>query len=725
MRSRLVMRLWVGLFLLAVVAAGQSTGTVSGTVLVDTSGEPMHAARVILSPLGRSADTDEGGKYEFVNVPPGSYDILATSPGLAADRVTVQVTAGATATMDLRLRLAPVKESITVTATGREEVVTNALQSVAVLDLTQLPIRNSASLGEVLENEPGIAKRSSGPGNGRPVIRGFDGDRVLMLEDGVRTGTLSFQSGDHGEPVDVNQLERIEVVRGPATLLYGSSAVGGVVNVISRHDLHQHPDQGVRGFLTGSGGSNNGLGSGSGGFEFGAGNWQFWASGGGLRTGDYSSAAGKVFNSGTRMEQTNGGLGYYGSKAFASFNYAFTDSQYGVPYDPAEEDPEIPTLKLRRNGYRTTFGLKDLGFFDAITAKVNYTDYHHEEVVENEVETAFFNKQVNYQLTFDQKKKGMWSGSFGLWGLHRDYKTEGEEAIAPPTLQNGFAVFALENIDLESKTRIQFGGRLEHNAYNPTGLDKRSFTGFSGSVGVSQKLWNGGALAVNYSHAYRAPALEELYNNGPHPGNATFEIGNPNLTRERNDGIDVSLRHQSSRLRGELNFFAYHFSNFIYFAPTGEFEDGLPVADYAQGNSNFRGFEAKLDVGLHRNFWLNLGSDAVRARLTEGDTPLPRIPPVRGRIGFDARYKGLSFKPEVVLANSQTGVFTTETPTAGYAVVNMQGSYTLSRPHHLQIFSANFFNLGDNLYRNHLSFLKAFAPEIGRGIRVSYTIQFF
>jgi iron complex outermembrane receptor protein len=149
------------------------------------------------------------------------------------------------------------------------------------------------------------------------------------------------------------------------------------------------------------------------------------------------------------------------------------------------------------------------------------------------------------------------------------------------------------------------------------------------------------------------------------------------------------------------------------------------VAVYSQGNSNYRGFEGKLDVALHRNFWLNLGADSVRARLSEGDTPLPRIPPVRGRIGIDARYKGLSVRPEVVLANSQTGVYSTETPTAGYAVVNVQGSYTLVGAHHLQIFSANFFNAGNNLYRNHLSFLKAFAPEIGRGVRVSYSIQFF
>lgn len=723
----------------------QTQGTIRGSVTTEPSGEAMHGARVVLSPLGRSVDSGDDGRYEFTNVPAGTYDLIAQIPGLSSDRATVMLTTGGTATADLHLRVAPVRESLTVTAAGREEVLNNALQSVVVLDMTQLPIRSSASLGEVLQDEAGIAKRSSGPGSGRPVIRGFDGDRVLIMQDGMRTGTLSSQSSDHGEPIDVNQLERIEVVRGPATLLYGSNAIGGVVNAISRHDVHQHASPGVRGFVTGTGGSNNGLGGASAGFEIGAGNWQLWASGGGQRTGNYHTPIGEILNSQSRMTQTQGGLGYYGDKFFANFNYTFTDSLYGVPAEPEDEHEgeedhehegeedheeeghahEAPELLLRRHNYRGTFGLKNVGFFEAITARVNYSDYNHDEIVDGVTETQFSNNQFTYRVQFDQKKKGRLSGSFGIWGTHRDYKVVGEESLAPPTTQNSFAAFTVQNVDFDSGTRVQFGGRLEHNGYTPTGLPQRSFTGFSGSAGVSQRLWNGGALAFNYTHSYRAPALEELYNNGPHPGNGLFEIGDPNLTRESNNGIDVSLRHQTSKLRGEFNVFYYRLKDFVYFSPTGEFDEGLPVAFYAQGDSRFRGLEGKLDVALREYFWLNLGVDAVNARLTATDTPLPRIPPVRGRLGFDARYKGISFKPEVILAQSQTGVFVTETPTAGYAVVNLQGSYTLARQHQLHTFSVNFFNAGDTLYRNHLSLLKSFAPEIGRGVRFSYSMQVF
>ncbi len=712
-----------------------NTGTIAGTVYLERTGEPLHGVRVVLSPVGRSVESGEDGKYEFQNVPAGAFDVIAINPGLTDEHQRIQLAAGESQTADFRLRIAAIRDNVTVTATGREEVVTNALQSVAVLDLTQLPIRSSASLGEVLQDEAGISKRSSGPGSGRPVIRGFDGDRVLVMQDGMRTGTLASQSSDHGEPIDVNQLERIEVVRGPSTLLYGSNAIGGVVNAISRHDVHQHASPGVRGFITGTGGSNNGLGGSSAGFELGVGNWQFWASGGGQRTGNYQTPTGEIRNSQARIAQTQGGLGYYGNKFFANFNYTFTDSLYGVPAEAEEEHEgeeeeeghhhEAPELLLRRHNYRGTFGMKDVGFLETITAKVNYTNYKHDEIVEGATETEFFNKQLTYRIQFDQKKKDRSSGSFGVWGTHRDYKIFGAESIAPPTMQNSFAAFTVQNLDFESGTRLQFGGRVERNAYDPLGLIKRSFIGFSGSAGISQRLWKGGALAFNYTHSYRAPALEELYNNGPHPGNATFEIGNPNLKRERNDGIDVSLRHQTARLRGEFNAFYYNLKDFVYFSPTGDFDDGLPVANYAQGDSRFRGLEGKLDVALRNYFWINLGLDAVNARLTATDTPLPRIPPVRGRLGFDARFKGLSFKPEVILAQSQTGVFGTETPTAGYAVMNLQGSYTLAQQHRVHVFSVNVFNAGDALYRNHLSLLKSFAPEIGRGVRFAYNVQFF
>jgi iron complex outermembrane receptor protein len=284
-------------------------------------------------------------------------------------------------------------------------------------------------------------------------------------------------------------------------------------------------------------------------------------------------------------------------------------------------------------------------------------------------------------------------------------------------------------LDFE-RVSLQFGGRLENNRYNPEpsetrgSLPDRGFTGFSGAAGIRVSTWKDGSFVANYSHSYRAPSLEELYNLGPHPGNAAFEIGDPNLDRELGDGLDFGVRHSSKRVRFEANGFYYHIKDFIFLAPTGDVEDGLKVSEYDQATARYTGAEARFDTALHPALWLNLGLDYVNAELTSDSTPLPRIPPLRGRIGLEFRHKGLLLNPEIVMANHQNRVFPTETTTAGYALFNIAGSYLFAQQHAAHIISFNFFNAGDTLYRNHLSFIKDFAPEMGRGFRVTYTLRF-
>jgi iron complex outermembrane recepter protein len=318
----------------------------------------------------------------------------------------------------------------------------------------------------------------------------------------------------------------------------------------------------------------------------------------------------------------------------------------------------------------------------------------------------------------------------------------GEEALSPPVDQNTFAVFALQELDLE-RVQLQLGGRIETNRYEPIGpvarphqdgeeeepeivqLPNRAFTGASAGIGARLNLWSGGAFVTNFTTSFRSPALEELYNLGPHVGNLAFEIGNVNLRRERSKGLDLSLRHQGRRIRGEANFFYYGFDNFVYLAPTQGVVDGLFEADWSQNDARFLGTELKLDVGLHENIWLKLGLDAVDAKLTATGASLPRIPPRRGRVGLDFRHAGLSVNPEVVMADARNDVFNTETRTPGYTVLNLKASYTIPQRHFSHHFSVEFFNVGDRLYRNHVSFIKDLAPEIGRGIRVGYAMRFF
>ena len=718
----------------------QTAASIRGKVTLANSSEPIQHAHVLLIPSGKGTMSSPTGEYEFNNLPPGRYELVARMSAMSDDRKKIEVKAGETAIVDFALGFGVVRQEVTVTATGKETSIDDSFQTVTSRDSYELLSRSQGtSLGDLLENETGIAKRSSGPGSSRPVVRGFDGDRVLMLQDGTRTGTLSYQSGDHGEPVDVTAAERVEVVRGPATLLYGSNAIGGVVNVISNeHVIHEKPHDGLTGKLTGLAGSNNGQAQGGVNLTYGHKNWLIYGAAGGVRAGDYKTPLGVVLNSGTDMKNGTIGFGRFGEKTSFHLNFQGSSGKYGVPFP--QDDPEAERSRLDWKSYSVRLNgvIKKLGdFIDNFEYDAAYTHWNHAEKLLQQPEvgsgltpdpitgTEFFNKTWTYQGVFHQRKKGPLTGSFGFWGLDRGYESRGAEALSPPVKQGALAGFVLEELDFE-KVRFQFGTRVENNRYQPASTyQDRSFTGASVSGGVIVPLWKGGSVFGNYMHSYRAPALEELYNHGPHPGNNVFEIGDPTLTREMGDSLEVGLRHNSNRFRFSTSLYRYQLHDYVYLEPDGRIEDGLPVANYRQADSRFLGAEARTEVALHPSFWLLAGFDTVDAQVIATRVNLPRIPPVRGRAGFDWRRGSLSLRPELVLSNRQWQVSEFENPTAGYAVVNFSGNYTLSRGRILHMFSLNVFNATDRLYRNHLSFVKEFAPEIGRGVRLGYTFQWF
>ena len=482
--------------------SGQSYGTLQGTITLADGGTPLHGVVVTIVQLRRTAVTDESGKYTFEQVPPGNYTVLSHLEGFPDVTRSITVTGGGITTLDLQLRLSGLREEVTVTATGTEQSTFEAFQSVTTLDATRIAEESHTALGEVLDKEPGVAKRSFGPGSARPVIRGFDGDRVLVLQDGIRMGSLASQSADHGEPVDVLSLERLEVLKGPATLLYGSNAIGGVVNAITGH---QHAHKGWRGYFTGVGGTTNNQGGISGGGEYGTGRWLFWGSGSGQRTGDYDTPIGRVPNSKTRAADGTGGFSWYGDKGFFSASYSHDNRRYGVPFaaqfeggeaeetvsaGPAvfkgnlfnnqvdDEEEEQIDLKMRRHEFQVNTGFRNLGaFVDSFRLTLDYSDYQHKELEGPIVGTVFNNKQFVYRGVFDQRRSGRLSGSFGFSGFHRDYEAIGAETLAPPVIQNSFAVFGFQSLDFE-RVAFQFVERVDNNSYKPVVLTNISFIGF-------------------------------------------------------------------------------------------------------------------------------------------------------------------------------------------------------------------------------------------------------
>ena len=749
---------WLGCAMLAgsIAAVGnvtaQETGAVRGTVRLDANNDTVAGAIVLAIGPGRVALTDDNGRFEIEGLPAGTHELLAQREHLTAARQSVVVEPGEIAVAHFVLKLSPVHEELTVTATtGAETTVFEAFNTITILDAFDLATNPQGTIGGLLEHQPGIAKRSFGPGTSRPIIRGFDGDRVLIMQDGIRTGDLSAQSGDHGVSIDPASLDRLEVVRGPATLLYGSNALGGVVNAITPHEsVRATPTDGLIGQATTDGGSTNSQTGGNASLQFGQAQWQLWAGGGRRQTDDYDTPEGPVLNSGTRLTNGRTGFGFAGERLFFRAGYQIEDGRYGVPFAGTFGDkagaPGLVDVDHLRQSLRVDVGARSLNtpLLESFRVATSVLDWHHEEVETEDgldvVGTTFDNESVVVRAEFDQRVTTYLSGKFGVWSLFRDYRSRGREALTPTTTQKAFAVFAYEELDF-GRYRVQFAGRLEVNDYDveprapdagagdealvASSVRDRDFLGSSGSVGVQADLGTAGAFIANVTRSYRAPALEELYNFGPHVGNLTFEIGDPDLEREVSLGLDLSVRHQSSRVRGELSFYVYDIDGFVFPALTGDVAEGLRVATFLRGDSRFVGFEAEGSVQLLDTTWLNAGLGFVDARLSTRDEALPRIPPLQGQVSVDIPYRGFTVNPEWIWTAEQSRVFRGEPSTAGYSIFNIAGSYVWPRANAAHIFTVRGYNLTNELYRNHTSFIKDLAPEIGQGVNVTYSLRFF
>ncbi len=774
LRAALLLAVLLGL---SQITFSQTGSTIRGTVVSDINSAPVSGVSVQITQLRRNVETGENGVYEFTGVPDGNYTVITHIEGFSDKAQSVRVSGGA-ATADFRISLAALTEEVTVTATGTDESIFESFQSVTAVGPTKIREQANTSIGEVLEREAGVGKRSFGPGTSRPTIRGFEGDRVLVLQDGIRNGSLGSQSGDHGEPVDALNLERLEVIKGPATLLYGSNAVGGVVNAVTGDEDDAHP--GLRGSFSGLGATNNRQGGVSGNVEYGYKGFLFNGAASFLREGDFRTPLGEIPNSASRAAAGNFGVGYFSEKYFIHGGFNLDRRRYGVPYAPLFEEgafltgdcdeepkegkgepcqydifairdqfsnslPEVPEeaidLKMQRNNYRFRGGFRDVkgpivqgNFF------IDFSDYQHEEIETedgiDEVATTFTNDVFSYRAAFQQAKYKNLTGRFGFEGFRRSYLTEGAESlVAGRVRQDNFAVFGLQEVSFD-RVALQFGGRVESNRYRPVDPinPDREFTGFSGAAGIRFRLWEGAAFVTNFSTSYRAPALEEIYNFGPHIGTVTFEIGDRDLTRERSNGVEFSLRQNFKRVRLNGSFYYYDINDFVYLAPQDEnddglidVEDGLPVASYFQEDSRFTGFDLSADFDITNYLGAFVSADIVSARLKNSDIAVPRIQPARLRLGLDMRYKGLSVRPEVLFASKKNldNTFTLETPTAGYGLFNVNASYVYAKEKYAHIFTLGGTNLTDKLYRNHQNFIKDILPEQGRGLRASYTIRFF
>jgi iron complex outermembrane receptor protein len=727
---RAVWSLFVLSFLVLVAATGaaQQGTTVSGTLSNSLSGENLANATVTIEELSRAVRTGADGRFTIPNVPPGRYHLLVRAEGFTPKRSEITV-AEAAVTADLLVD--PQLHFTEVVSVSPESVNQfDSFQPTNVLAGQELQKELQGTIGDTLQYEPGIATRSFGPGPARPVIRGLDGDRVLILEDGGRMGDLSSQSGDHGVNVNPGSASRIEVVRGPATLLYGANAIGGLVNVIS-NGIPTEPVTGAHGGATFDLGSAANEGAGGGDVTVGNGRFALHAGGSGRRTGDYDTPEGEIPNSFTRGGFGEVGASWTGPNGYLGGNYAYDRTHYGIPFVEEGEtniDPRRHIFNLR--GERRFAD----GFFSGVRAWFGVRRYRHDEKDGDLVVTEFKNNITEFDVRLNHRGGSKLKGSFGGWVMGRAYDSIGEEALAPPVDQNAFAGFVYEEITATPHVTFQFGGRIDHSSYDAQeAAPSRDFTDFSGSLGLLFHPTDATTVAFSFARASRNPALEELYNNGPHVGNFAFEIGDPDLDSEHALGFDVSFRWRATRASGEVTYFFNDISDFIFRRLTGEIEDDLPVTVFTAGDSRLQGVESHVDVAVSRNIWIEGGLDYVRGELTALDQPLPRMPPLRGRLGGRFQRNGFQAGIEGVFAAKQDRIYTEldpdgvpvgETPTDGYNLMKLFGSYSFGRGGVTNTITARLDNSTNELYRNHLNYLKDLAPEVGRNFKLLYSVRF-
>jgi iron complex outermembrane recepter protein len=616
-------------------------------------------------------------------------------------------------------------------------------------------------IGDTLTQLPGVSSTSFAPGASRPVLRGFQGGRVAVLTDGIGNIDASNTSADHAVTIESLTADRIEVLRGPAVLLYGGQAVGGAVNIVDKRIPRKVPDEPVHvdallGYASAnqeySGGASldvpltsrfvvhvdgsyrKGKDQRSGGFVLSpalrAETLAFANASSDPEESEslraLSSSRGKVPGTAVKTWTAGVGASFIDDGGNLGISYSIYDTLYGIASRPGGEERVSIDLKQYRFDMRGEVNLGD-GLFDKVKLRSGYANYRHQEIVAGEIGTLFLSKGIETRAELVQNEKNGWNGASGLQFQTRDFEAIGEEAFVPPNKTNQFGIFTLQEFAL-GKITLQGSARYDRASLRALSLDtKRTFNNVSAALGLaySDGLFKVGA---NSSRTARAPSAEELFSNGPHLATQAFEIGDANLKSERSWNGELYVRYDSTPFELSATLHANRFSNFIYERETGNTEDDLPVFQITQSKARFWGveLEASARIGSFAGFDLetDIVSDYVRAKFGNNGGNVPRIPPLRVLGGIGLKSDSIDLRGEVEWADNQNRTEFSETTTKGYTVTNASATFRpWGRNRNIALIaSAN--NIFDVTVRRAASFTKDFAPLAGRDFRVTARFSF-
>ncbi len=643
-----------------------------------------------------------------------------------------------------------------VIVTGAPFGVTDraSLLAVAVLDEEDLAVAPAATLGDLVNGLPGVRSTNFAPGASRPVIRGLSGPRVQVLTNGLGLIDASSVSPDHQVAVDPAEARRIEIVRGPSTLVFGGSAIGGVVNIIDDRIPTERPE-GLDGHISAQASSVDDGTSLGGRLKADAGPLVFTLDGFTRSASDYSvpvfpesrrqlAAEGEeagdertVENTFVNLDQYGAGVSWIGSRGYLGLSVKRVETTYGVPghehehededededHDHAEEGVSIG-LEQTRYDLRGELNF-DAGPFSAARLSAGWADYEHTEFEGDEVGTQFLSEGHEGRLELIQRERNGWQGVVGLQLLERTFDAVGDEAYVPRTEISEQGLYTVQRLD-RGGLGFEGGLRLDKRSLESLAAD-REFSNVSASAGAffrpSEPLFLGLSLARNE----RAPSEVELFAQGAHIATGAFEVGDIDLDSEVATSIEATLHFASGPFEFDLHAYHADYDGFIDLRPTGleDAESELPIFEYVQTDAQFRGFEAEAEYRLwesgQRSLTLTGAADWVRASTDLG--PAARIPPWSVTAGLDWVSRRFDAGLEVRHVGEQDRTAGFELPTDSYTLVNLKAALRPFADRNVTVF-AEASNLTDEEAREHASFQKDIAPMPGRSLRAGVTWRF-
>ncbi|MFN5243063.1 MAG: TonB-dependent receptor [Novosphingobium sp.] len=662
-----------------------------------------------------------------------------------------------------------------IVVVGHPPVDFNLLNSTSTLEGDKLDVSLRGQLGETLASLPGVSATSFTPGASRPVLRGFDGDRIRVLTDGIGAIDASSVSADHAVVFDALTVDHIDVLHGPAVLLFGGQAIGGAVNALDKRIPRAVPD-GIKLDVLGSYGSAANERAASGAAQFRLGDrWaasvdasrrksddlkvpglvnspslradlldeaaEYRADGEPAEAEEYEELAnltGKVPNTAARSTTFGAGLAFIDAGGNLGISVQRQDMRYGLPTRPGaghhdhggggDHGEELVSIDLgqTRVDLRGAVELGE-GLFDSIQVRGAFGDYQHIEFEGDEVGTTFTGRGFEARADLVQNTKGGWRGRSGVQYFTRNLSIVGAEAFAPTNDVTRFGVFTLQSFRF-GPFEIEGAGRYERATVRASSVGfQQTYDLWSGAAGASWRFAPGWKLGASYIRGARAPAPEELLSDGLHVATQAYEVGDASFRPETSNGGEVFLRYDGGRYNLSITGYLTDFGSFIAALPTGAEEDDFPVFQYAQDPARFQGFEASASAKVldwtDGGLTLDAQADYTHAEL-KGIGPVPRIPPLRLRGGAEFEFGPLHFRGEVDWNDKQDRVASFEAPVDGFTLVNVSAVWHPmgdEGPLTVSLAANNLFNVSA---RRAASFTRDFVPLAGRDVRVTAKLSF-